>query len=38
VLVALMHFILPAVLTLALSEFFRKRGWIRPGDMQLELK
>lgn len=37
-LIVLMHFVLPAILTLVFSEFFRKRGWIRAGDMQLELK
>jgi len=36
--VAVMHFIAPALLTLAFSEFFRKRGWIRSGDMKLQLK
>ncbi len=37
-LILLMHFILPAALTLLISGFFRKRGWIRFGDMQLALK
>lgn len=37
-LILLMHFLLPAILTLLISEFFRKKGWIRFGDMQLELK
>ncbi len=37
-LILLMHFILPAALVLLLSELFRKRGWIRFGDMQLALK
>ena len=36
--IAAMHFILPAILTLLISEFFRKRGWIKFGDMQLELR
>ncbi|MBQ9083788.1 MAG: PTS sugar transporter subunit IIC [Clostridia bacterium] len=35
--IALMHFILPAVLSLAFSEWFRKLGWIRKGDMKLDL-
>lgn len=35
--IALMHFILPAVLSLAFSEWFRKLGWIREGDMKLDL-
>lgn len=29
--------ILPAVITLAVSEFMRKKKWIRYGDMKLEL-
>ena len=28
--------ILPAVVTLAISEFMRKKGWIRFGDMKLD--
>lgn len=35
--IGLMHFVLPAVLTLAFSEWFRKKGWIRSGDMKLDL-
>ena len=35
--ILVMQFILPAVLTLAVSEFMRKKGWIRFGDMKLEL-
>ncbi len=38
VLIVVMHFILPAALTLAFSELLRKIKWIRPGDMALELK
>ena len=34
---ALLHFLLPAAISLATSEFMRKKGWIRPGDMQLNL-
>lgn len=37
-LIICMHFVLPALLTLGISEFFRKRGWIKQGDMQLVLK
>lgn len=33
----LMHFVLPAVLTLAFSEGMRKLGWIRPGDLKLDV-
>lgn len=32
-----MHFILPAVITLAVSGFMRKKGWIHPGDMKLSV-
>ncbi|SCZ79239.1 PTS transporter subunit IIC [Acidaminobacter hydrogenoformans] len=30
-----LHFILPAILTLFFSEFMRKKGWIKSGDMKL---
>ena len=36
-LILLMHFILPAGLTLLISELFRKKNWIKSGDMQLQL-
>lgn len=36
-LILLMHFILPAVLTLFFSEIMRKTGWIKEGDMALKL-
>lgn len=35
--IALVHFILPAVLSLIFSEIMRKKGWIKPGDLKLEL-
>lgn len=35
--IAIMHFILPALLTLVVSEFMRKKGWIREGDMSLKV-
>lgn len=35
--IAIMHFILPALLTLVVSEFMRKKGWIREGDMALKV-
>ena len=35
--IILIQFILPAVLTLLISEFMRKKRWNRPGDMKLEL-
>ena len=33
--IAIMHFILPALLTLGVSEFMRKKGWIKEGDLKL---
>lgn len=33
--VILMHFILPAALTLAFDGIFRKLGWVKNGDMKL---
>ena len=35
--ILVMHFVLPAVVTLGISEVMRKKGWIRFGDMKLEL-
>lgn len=37
VLIVVMHFILPAILTLVISEFMRKKNWIKQGDMQLNI-
>ena len=34
---ALICFVLPAILSLAFSEILRRIGWIREGDMKLEL-
>lgn len=34
--IALLHFILPAIITLIISEYMRKRGWIKYGDMRLD--
>lgn len=33
--IAIVHFILPAIITLAISEFMRKKSWIKPNDMLL---
>lgn len=33
--IALMHFVLPGVLTLTFDAAFRKLGWVRNGDMRL---
>lgn len=35
--IILIQFVLPAVVTLLISEFMRKKRWIHPGDMKLEL-
>lgn len=35
VLIALMHFILPGLISFAVSEWMRKRGFIKGGDMKL---
>ena len=35
--IILIQFLLPAVVTLLVSEFMRKKKWIRFGDMKLEL-
>ncbi|MGL4792074.1 MAG: PTS sugar transporter subunit IIC, partial [Anaerotignaceae bacterium] len=35
--ILLLHFILPAVLTFAISEYMRKKGYIKDGDMKLDL-
>ncbi len=31
-----LHIIGPLVITLLLSEWFRKKGWIQPGDLKIE--
>ena len=36
--IIIMHFILPAVLTLAIAEGMRKAGWIRKGDMSITVQ
>jgi uncharacterized membrane protein len=33
--IVILHFILPAVLTIIISEFMRKKGYIKYGDMKL---
>lgn len=35
--IAVMHFILPALLSFGISEFMRKKGWILDGDMKLKV-
>lgn len=35
--VLLLHFVAPAIISLLLSEYMRNRGWIKYGDMKLQL-
>lgn len=35
--ILLLQFLLPAVITLAVSEYMRKKKWIKHGDMKLDL-
>lgn len=35
--ILLIHIILPAIVTLIISEFMRKKKWIKYGDMKLDL-
>lgn len=35
--IVLMYFILPAAISLGISEFMRKKGWIKSGDMKLDI-
>lgn len=35
--ILLLQFVLPALVTLAVSEFMRKKNWIKAGDMALDL-
>ncbi|MDO5292611.1 MAG: PTS sugar transporter subunit IIC [bacterium] len=35
--IAILHFVLPPALCLTFSEFMRKKGWIKNGDLKLEL-
>ena len=36
--IILLHFLLPAVLTLSVNFFLRKKGLVKPGDMKLDLQ
>ncbi|CAM3723492.1 PTS transporter subunit IIC [Marinicrinis lubricantis] len=36
--IAILHIIGPAMISLAISEYFRRKQWIKYGDMKLELK
>ncbi len=35
--IVVMHFVLPAALSFGISEFMRKKGWIKFGDMKLDI-
>ena len=35
--ILVLHFILPAIVTLLISEIMRKKQWIKYGDMKLDL-
>lgn len=35
--IVVIQILLPAIVTLVVSEFMRKRDWIKPGDMKLDL-
>lgn len=35
--VILLHFVIPAVLAFAIDTLLRQKGWIKPGDMKLDL-
>lgn len=36
IMIIVMHFILPAVISLGISEWMRKKGWIKAGDLKLQ--
>ncbi|WP_315168755.1 PTS sugar transporter subunit IIC [Metaclostridioides mangenotii] len=35
--ILLLHFILPAIITLIIAQFMRKKNWIKDGDLKLDL-
>ena len=35
--IVVMQFVLPAILSFGISEFMRKKGWIKDGDMKLSI-
>lgn len=35
--IVVLHFVLPAILALGISELMRKKGWIKDGDMKLDI-
>ncbi|MGL5100221.1 MAG: PTS transporter subunit IIC, partial [Fusobacteriaceae bacterium] len=32
-----LHIFLPGLITYAIGEFFRKKGWIKPGDLKIKI-
>ncbi|TGB00686.1 PTS transporter subunit IIC [Halobacillus salinus] len=34
--ILMLHFVGPAIISFAIAFWFRKRGWIEPGDMKIE--
>ena len=37
IMIAVMHFFLPAILSWGTATFMRKKGWISTGDMKLNV-
>lgn len=37
VMIVMMHFVLPGILCFVISEFMRKKKWIKDGDMKLDI-
>ena len=35
--IVILHFVLPALLSFGISEFMRKKGWMKEGDMKLSV-
>jgi len=35
--IVVLHFVLPAILAFGISEFMRKKAWIKEGDMKLDI-
>ena len=35
--IGLLHFVLPALITLAVAMLLRKKGWIKDGDLKLDV-
>ncbi len=37
ILIVILHFVLPGILSFIISEFMRKKKWIKDGDMKLDI-